>query len=302
MPILAALFLINHKTVCRMKKIIYSAGVAALLIVVVIISCTKSANKSTDPDDITGIPLTADEQSLVKSAGFDETFAERRADGNYLIEGDILLTKAQLQSMSGVAPTNNFIIADEEHYRTTNLVNTGGGVRTITVSLGSGFPAHYSTGLDQVIARYNSYNLNIRFQRVSSGGEIAITGANLGRTIGGGCILGQSAGFPSGGNPAPGFKLSTTKCATQYINTANKADEVMAHEMGHAIGFRHTDYMNRISCGSNSNEGDAGVGAIHIDGTVTTVTSGNYNSWMMACVNGDNSFSSEDVYALGFVY
>jgi hypothetical protein len=76
----------------------------------------------------------------------------------------------------------------------------------------------------------------------------------------------------------------------------------MAHEIGHCIGFRHTDYMNRISCGSNSNEGDGGVGAIHIDGTIGTVTSGNYNSWMMACVNGDNSFSSEDNFALGVVY
>jgi hypothetical protein len=76
----------------------------------------------------------------------------------------------------------------------------------------------------------------------------------------------------------------------------------MAHEIGHCIGFRHTDYMNRISCGSNSNEGDGGVGAIHIDGTITTVTSRNYNSWMMACINGSPSFSSEDVFALQSVY
>jgi hypothetical protein len=284
-----------------MRKIVYTAGLVSLLIVAVIIGCTKSSDVVSKPAGAG--PLTDDEKSLVKSAGFDQTWAERTGDGSYLIEGDILLTKSQLESMSGVAPTHNFIIANEEHYRTTNLVNTGSGVRTITVSLGSGFPAYYSTGLDQVIARYNSYNLNIKFSRVASGGQIAITGANLGKVIGGGCILGQSSGFPTNGNPAPGFKLSTSKCATSYINTANKADEVMAHEMGHAIGFRHTDYMNRISCGgSASNEGDGGVGAIHIAGTIGTVTQGNYNSWMMACVNGDNSFSSEDVLALQSVY
>jgi hypothetical protein len=289
-----------------MRKIIYSVSVVALIILTVTISCQKSANKSPndqEDEDIVGVALTPGEQSLVKAAGFDETYAEKRPDGNYLIEGDMLVTKAQLQSMAGVAPAYNFIIANEEHYRTTNLVNTNGGVRTITVSLGSGFPSNYSTGLDMALAHYNTLNLNIHFQRVSSGGEIQITGANLGRTIGGGCVLGQSAGFPSSsGNPAPGFKLSTTKCATQYINTAAKADEVMAHELGHCIGFRHTDYMNRISCGSNSNEGDAGVGAIHIDGTITTVTSGNYNSWMMACTNGDNSFSGEDQQALQLIY
>jgi len=170
------------------------------------------------------------------------------------------------------------------------------------VRLGSGFPAYYSAGLDQVIARYNGYNLTIKFQRVSTGGEIVISAANLGRVPGGGCVLGQASGFPSGGNPSSGFTLSNNKCATSYINTADKADEVMAHEMGHCIGFRHTDYMNRISCGQNSNEGDAGIGAIHIDGTIATVTSGNYNSWMMACTNGSPSFSSEDIIALQNVY
>lgn len=282
-----------------MRKVFIPILVIAVSIVVAI-SCKKSASSSGDEETVT-TPLTQDEKAMVVAAGFDGGWSEKTADGNYLIEGDILLTKAQLQSMSGAVPSHEYVIGNEEHYRTTNLVNTGGGVRTITVSLGSGFPAHYSQGLDMALAHYNDLNLNIRFARVSSGGEIHISGANLGRSFGG-CILGQSAGFPTGGNPAPGFTLSTNKCATNYLNTAARADEVMAHEIGHAVGFRHTDYMNRISCGSNSNEGAAGVGAVHIDGTIATVTSGNYNSWMMACVNGSNSFSSEDNFALQSVY
>jgi hypothetical protein len=75
----------------------------------------------------------------------------------------------------------------------------------------------------------------------------------------------------------------------------------MAHEIGHCIGFRHTDYMNRSSCGQNSNEGSAGVGAIWIPGTPTTV-SGTYKSWMMACTDGSPSFSSADGTALTYVY
>lgn len=283
-----------------MRKFFVPILVIALSTLVAV-SCKKSVSGSSDEDIVTS-PLTEEEKAMVVAAGFDAGWSEKTADGNYLIEGDILLTKAQLQSMAGSAPSHEYVFGNEEHYRTTNLVNTGGGIRTITVSLGAGFPAHYSAGLDLALAHYNVLNLNIRFQRVSSGGEIHISGANLGRSFGGGCILGQSAGFPTGGNPAPGFTLSTNKCATNYLSTAAKADEVMAHEIGHAIGFRHTDYMNRISCGQNSNEGAAGVGAIHIDGTITTVTSGNYNSWMMACVNGSNSFSSEDNFALQAVY
>lgn len=249
----------------------------------------------------TDLVLSQDEKTMIAAAGFNSNWAEKSGNA-YLIEGDILLTSAQLKQMAGVAPTRNLIIGNEEHYRTTNLVSTT-GARNITVSLGSGFPSYYSTALDQVIARYNSYNLTIHFTRVASGGNINIAGANLGRTVGGGCVLGQSAGFPTNGNPSPGFTLSTTKCATQYINTADKADEVMAHEMGHCIGFRHTDYMNRISCGgAASNEGDAGVGAIYIPGTVTTPTTSSYNSWMMACTNGSPAFTAEDVTALQYVY
>lgn len=276
-----------------MKKIFYSAGLA-LLLAGSMISCKKAP-----ADDVNANALTQAEKDLIVAAGFNGNWAEKTAEG-YLIEGDILLTTAQLQELVGVTP-NELVIANEEHYRTTNVVSVPtSGQRTITVRLGSGFPSYYSTGLDQALARYNNLNLRIRFQRVTSGGNIVISGANLG-TSGGGCILGRASGFPTGGNPSPGFTLSTSSCATSYLNTANKADEVMAHEIGHCIGFRHTDYMNRSSCGQNSNEGSAGVGAVHIPGTPTTVT-GSYNSWMMACTNSNPAFSSADGTALNYVY
>jgi Dual-action HEIGH metallo-peptidase len=278
-----------------MKKIFYSASIA-LLLTGSIVSCKKAP-----ADDINANALTQDEKNLVASAGFNSNWAERTTDGSYLIEGDILLSKAQLQELVGVTP-NELIVANEEHFRTTNVVSVPGtGQRTITVRLGSGFPSYYSTGLDQALARYNNLNLRIRFQRVTTGGNIVISGANLG-TSGGGCILGQASGFPTAsGNPSGGFTLSTSSCATAYLNTANKADEVMAHEIGHCIGFRHTDYMNRSSCGQNSNEGTAGIGAIQIPGTPGTVT-GTYNSWMMACTNSNPAFSASDGVALNYVY
>lgn len=278
-----------------MKKIFYSASLA-LLLTGSIASCKKAP-----VDEVNANALTKGEKDLIVAAGFNGNWAERTADGSYLIEGDILLTTAQLNELVGVNP-NELVVANEEHYRTTNVVSLpSSGQRIITVRLGSGFPSYYSTGLDQALARYNNLNLRIFFQRVTSGGNIVISGANLG-TSGGGCILGQASGFPTAsGNPSSGFTLSTSSCATTYLNTANKADEVMAHEIGHCIGFRHTDYMNRSSCGQNSNEGSAGVGAIWIPGTPTTVT-GSYNSWMMACTNGNPAFSSADGTALNYVY
>lgn len=277
-----------------MKKTPLVLGIACLGIF-------ASCKKDSAPEAIASA-ITQEEKALVAAAGFNSNWAEKTADGNFLIEGDIYLSSNQLQEIAGQTPSNNFIVANEEHYRTYNLVSTPTtGSRTITVSLGSGFPAYYATGLQQSVNRYNNLNLKIRFQIVSSGGEIHISGSNLG-TSGGGCILGRAAGFPtSDGNPASGFTLSTSSCATSYISDANKADEVIAHEIGHCIGFRHTDYKRRNSCGPGAGESAGSIGAVHIPGTPTNVN-GNYNSWMMACTNGDPSFGGADNIALTTVY
>lgn len=274
-----------------------SMSVLALVLAGILAGCKKSS--STPAVDIA---VNQEEISLVASAGFNSNWFERTAEGKYLIEGDILLSKAQLQEMAGAAPTHNFIVADEEHYRTYNIVSTPTtGARVIKVRLSAGFPTYYSTGLNQSIARYNSYNLKITFQRVSTGGNIVITAANLG-TSGGGCILGQASGFPDDdGNPSPGFTLSNSSCAISYISTADKADEVIAHEIGHCIGFRHTDYKSRASCGPGGGESAGFIGAVHIARTPTDV-SGSYISWMMACTNGSPVFSGDDGIALRYVY
>jgi predicted SprT family Zn-dependent metalloprotease len=278
-----------------MKKLVVSAGVVMLLSGAMM-SCKKSA--TTDP-----AALTEEEKNLVMAAGFNERWTERTADGNYLIEGDILLTRAQLEEMRGQTPTNNFIVADDEHYRTYNTVKLPvSGTRNISVSMSSGFPSYYYTALQTVIDRYNSYGLRLTFSNGgNSGGTIHITGRDLG-TSGGGCILGQAAGFPdANGNPAPGFTLSTSSCAISYLSTEAKADEVIAHEIGHCIGYRHTDYKRRNSCGPGAGESAGSIGAVHIPGTPTSV-SGSYDSWMMACVNGSPNFNAEDGIALRALY
>jgi hypothetical protein len=260
-------------------------------------SCEKAVQS-----DNTGNELTVEEKGMIKAAGFNSDWAEKQ-NNNYLIEGDMLLSKDQLLELTGTPYSNNIIVGGEEHYRTNNIVSTPAtGQRTITVRLTDGFPSYYSTALDNALARYNSYtDLKIRFQRVTTGGDIVVTAANLG-TSGGGCILGQASGFPtSSGNPSAGFTLSNSSCATTYLNTVDKADEVIAHEIGHCIGFRHTDYRNRASCGPGGGETAGSIGAVWIPGTPTRVN-GSYNSWMMACTNGSPVFTDVDAIALRYVY
>lgn len=80
-------------------------------------------------------------------------------------------------------------------------------------------------------------------------------------------------------------------------------EHVITHELGHTVGFRHSDYFNRsISCGRGGNEGSAGVGAIHIPGTPTGATVG--DSIMNSCFRSSETgeFTSTDVTALRELY
>ena len=211
----------------------------------------------------------------------------QQVDGGYIVEGDIFLNQETLNS-----PASHTLmrIAEVEQYRTTNLVS---GPRVITVSVSSQLPASYIAATDEALARYNAQNLTLTFQRVSSGADISLVKGN-------GQYL-ASAGFPtSSGEPHNQVKVNSRAIGNQPQGTVAS---ILAHEIGHCIGFRHTDYMDRsYSCGgSATNEGASTVGAILIAGTPSGPDAG---SWMLACIgSGDNRpFNNNDRTALSTLY
>ncbi|GHM99056.1 hypothetical protein WSM22_05460 [Cytophagales bacterium WSM2-2] len=237
-------------------------------------------------------------RSQLTSLGFDLIKHPPIAvDNGYIVEGDIFLTQSDMDNMK---PATRVAVA--EQYSTNQLVT--GLPRTITVYIPtSSFSATYVSALDEAISRYNALNLQLHFQRVTSSTGASMKFTRLAKSQERQGVLGSS-GFPtSSGSPYGTIQMSGVLESTYHL-TVNGIATIMAHEMGHCIGFRHTDYYNRaISCGgSASNEGASTVGANLIPGTPSTATLA-AASWMLACTDGSNRyFNNDDKTALNYLY
>lgn len=181
-----------------------------------------------------------------------------------------------------------------EQYRTTNLVSRT--LTTICVN-GAAFTGNFSQALDGAIANYNALGLTFSMRRTT--GSTTGCGATITARVSSG--TGGSSGFPSGGRP---FNTINIGSGLQSGFSVATITHVMTHELGHCIGFRHSDFFNRsISCGgAATNEGNGGVGAILIAGTPSGATVG--GSIMNSCFRQSETgrFTSSDITALNALY
>lgn len=222
------------------------------------------------------------------------TYPDLTTEQVYKIEDDIVMTAEQLEEMIA-----NFIPFDEEvterQYRTNNLVSNN---QTITVcgyngNNSSGLTSKMRTALQWAVNNYNALNTGLTFSLTFTTNyqpyEMVVYRVANGQA-------GGVAGFPSGGNP---YKWIQIFSGMDNYDT-NTVEHVITHEMGHALGLRHTDWFSRQSCGQ-SGESAGSTGAVHIPGTPTGYDS---NSIMLACFgsNEDGEFGFYDRVALEFLY
>ncbi|NDK55816.1 M57 family metalloprotease [Pontibacter fetidus] len=258
----------------------------ALAVALFFSSCEQKEETAVAKNEVSEMTL-----SQIAHLGFSKNNVQK-VEGGYIVEGDIMLTESDLTQNTMVQALR---VGESEQYRTSNLVSVPGSTRTIYVAVSTSLPSTYVAAVDEAVRRYNAENLRLRFQRVSSGYNVLFTAAPAGSSY-----L-ASAGFPSGGNPYNSVKVNSaylgSNPGTNYLAT------ILAHELGHCIGFRHTDYMDRsYSCGgAYTNEGASTVGAIHIPGTPTTQDP---NSWMLACIGSgvNRYFNANDRTALNYLY
>lgn len=250
----------------------------------------------TQSTDIPGMGYESEITDHVDGHGLNLDVTERidfvlpdgTSEDKLLVDGCIVMSEEELRDI--IANPEEF----NRQYRTNNLVNP----QTITVIGYTGstyaLTTKMRTALSWAVNNYNALNTGLNFTlsySSSTSADIVVYRNPYNSGAGG------VAGFPSGGQPYKWVQLYSGMDA--YDTNVN--EHVITHEIGHCLGLRHTDYFSRASCGQNSNEGSAGVGAVHVPGTPTGI---DWNSVMLACFsnNEDGEFGFYDRVALEYLY
>ncbi|WP_025144417.1 M57 family metalloprotease [Pedobacter jeongneungensis] len=299
-----------------------------LLIIVALASCKKNgSDDSLNTKQAVQSKLTEAEEIRIMKAGFSTNDVIKVGD-SYLVEGDILLSveelNHQIKLIEGLKGKNG---PSTEQYKTgftlaDKYIKNG----QIKVRVDGGDMQKFVTKATKIaIGRYNDLKLGTTFvleTSPSGTADIVITMRDLSviKSAPGTIFGGWSLGFPSAdGKPAGGFSLNN-----KYYNdtdfTADELANMIAHEIGHCVGFRHTDYSDRSSCGLGE-EGESTTSSLRdekgdrildangnkiLDLTTTAslipgTVAKDSKSWMRACPANIRSFTEKDKIALYYL-
>jgi hypothetical protein len=183
------------------------------------------------PQELTGVDATQETIDNLVQAGFP-------ADDIMVVDGTVYVGRDAVVSLQA---SREMLQIDEsrggqEQFRTNNLVSQN--VSLICIVPSASFTGNLSVGVDRAVNNYNQQNLSFRMER-RAGNNTGGCGAVIRGSVGG--PAGGVSGFPSGGLPFNSFQIGAS--TAQF--GADVVEHVVTHELGHTLGFRHSDFFNR---------------------------------------------------------
>ncbi|MGN6437117.1 MAG: M57 family metalloprotease [Agriterribacter sp.] len=235
-------------------------------------SCKKADLSSSD--------LTENYKSILLAQGFDTTGIIDL--GDYLIvEGDIGILKSSLRTSERQAAISSTAPISESNQTDITIFVNG--------TIPSTGTDNWRNELATAVGAYNNLtNSNIRFRIVTASPADIIIQSDNGTLNNN--VLGRGS-WPTSGKAGSSISINLDFDNDVTVTTSRKV-WTLVHELGHNIGFRHTNWFglgesNGIRVGNSpngTNNPDPG----------SVMNGGNINNWA--------GFSSWDVYAIQTLY
>lgn len=261
-----------------------------IIVMLFVTSCTDKGivnyNSSDQENPKLSTELTDDKlaQYLV-DLGFRPDMIELK-DKGYLVEGDIFFSKDRLHKEADNFDKRKSGGKEQDpeiQQWVTDYVVSINNVDDIVISVASSVPNSWETAVNQAVTEWNQMNnvaVSMSVNNNSNNPDIQFVVDNSISAV-------AEAGPPINGQPYPEVKINTGY--NHYSGGQKKY--TMVHELGHTIGFRHTNWDSR-------NEPEPEGGRLNFtpstdDNSVMNGGTGGL-SW--------NGFSTYDIYGTQVMY
>jgi hypothetical protein len=246
-------------------------GVLAVVMLMSLSSCTQ--------DDIV-VPISIEEsivmntsdkvviEYLVNTFGFSANDICFIDDDIISAEGDILFSKSNI--LSDIETLNNDNGITTRVHRKANYLVTA--MSNIVVNVGQISHTGWKTAVSQAASEWNALNGGITFQVIDNPNASSTIMVYL-SPINDLTIVAE-APIPSNGYPGSFVRINSN---TQNNYTSSQMKFAMAHELGHTIGFMHTDTSEGVKLWTYFSNCDSSIDAF----SVMRPTIGNWSGFSM---------------------
>jgi len=273
------------------KKITFGTRMALLCLALAtaITACKKQSFTPASEDDVV---------TYIKSLGFRQS--DIKDMGNYyVVDGDMLFDKRVTIDASKKKIDLTKLSATRLK---TEQTSTGGsvGISNVVVQIDPSMSA-YQTEIQGAMNEWNSVSSGLTFTLYNGTTSPNITisdNSSLGAYVCGEAL------FPVNGLPGSQVYIATGYMASMSFTSA-QIQYVISHELGHTIGFRHTNWYYSGESQTGTDPAGTFVGAYQIPGTPyqygydpdpTSIMNGGQ------CGNSYTSLSSYDQVAFQYLY